>query len=474
MDGRIPDHHPLRKLFGTLAEKAFTDKLGWPDFNVSDYISQLLVEFTHTDNLYRIKSAKGERGEAVVDLLYESEVTHEAMSFEREREVHRHIGDFTLFMAGLFPEYLKRIKTAGLIYHKDFLVDYIKTGKRSYRLVAEYIQGSPVSAKEEPAPPLFLKLSENFELCVVGLGYIRGDLDRMQNSRYRQARRLDRLLDLRQHVAGADVPQVAAAASFRAVGVPGRQLLEPFTLFEPRVHFVRPLAHRQEFAAGPQGDQDLADTDFQREQKAVLVLPIETEDLLVGHQQGGPDLLVDEAQGRQMVLDERQLFGVVLVGRLAEPAQADDRVLHLFIRDLDPAPLGDLHLELALDHPVQAHVIDLAEALSQLGPVVPSAGLRLHVADFLLQLGQGDDFGIDHGHDPVLEAGAPDRQSAEQAGPQGQDRESLLRSRRWHASVERRYGVAAAGPVTGISEAAIGTSATRSLALARSDATNSS
>jgi len=190
MDGRIPDHHPLRKLFGTLAEKAFTDKLGWPDFNVSDYISQLLVEFTHTDNLYRIKSAKGERVEAVVDLLYESEVPHEARSFEREREVHRHIGDFTLFMAGLFPEYLKRIKTAGLIYHKDFLVDYIKTGKRSYRLVAEYIQGTSASAMKEPAPPLFLKLSENFELCVVGLGYIRGDLDRMQHSRYHQARRI--------------------------------------------------------------------------------------------------------------------------------------------------------------------------------------------------------------------------------------------------------------------------------------------
>src|SRR5438309_11130212 len=125
MDGRIPDHHALRKLFGTLAEKAFTDKLGWPDFNVSDYISQLLVEFTHTDNLYRIKSAKGARVEAVVDLLYESEVTHGARSFEQERDVHRHIGDFTLSMAGLFAEYLKRIKTAGLDDHKEVLGDYL-------------------------------------------------------------------------------------------------------------------------------------------------------------------------------------------------------------------------------------------------------------------------------------------------------------------------------------------------------------
>src|SRR5205807_4181729 len=176
MDGRIPDHHPLRKLFGTLAEKAFTDKLGWPDFNVSDYISQLLVEFTHTDNLYRIKSAKGERVEAVVELLYESEVTHEARSFEREREVHRHIGDFTLFMAGLFPEYLKRIKSAGLIYHKDFLVDYIKTGKRSYRMVAEF--GQPGDSTTD-APPLLRSLASTFALGVVCRGYIRADLDQV-------------------------------------------------------------------------------------------------------------------------------------------------------------------------------------------------------------------------------------------------------------------------------------------------------
>ncbi len=182
MESRIPEHHPLRQLFGTLAEKAFTEKLGWPDFNVSAYVSTLLVDFTHTDRLNRIKNARGERVEAVVDLLYELEVTHAAGSFEREREVHRHIGDFTLFMAGLFPEYLKRIKTAGLIYHKDFLVDYIKTGKRSYGIVARCEIGSSDQS------PLFRKLSDNFELCVAGLGFVRGDLDRMQDPSYRKVK----------------------------------------------------------------------------------------------------------------------------------------------------------------------------------------------------------------------------------------------------------------------------------------------
>jgi hypothetical protein len=38
--------------------------------------------------------------------------------------------------------------------------------------------------------PLFAKLSDNFELCVTGLGFVRSDLDRMQNPAYQQAKDL--------------------------------------------------------------------------------------------------------------------------------------------------------------------------------------------------------------------------------------------------------------------------------------------
>jgi hypothetical protein len=188
MDRQVSDHHPLRHLFGSLAERVFAEKLGWADFNVTGYLSTLLVDFTHVDHVYRLRNSRGESVQAVVEMLYESEVTHEASSFGRERDVHQHIGDFTLFMAGLFPEYLKRIKTAGLIYHKDFLVDYIKTGKRSYRMVADF--GDSPDDQDTRNSPLFRKLAENFELCVFGLGYIRGDLDRMQDRRFQQTRRL--------------------------------------------------------------------------------------------------------------------------------------------------------------------------------------------------------------------------------------------------------------------------------------------
>jgi hypothetical protein len=185
MGTQVPPRHPLRQLFCALTEKSFTEHLGWPDPNVTSYLSDLLVDFTRTDQLYKIRNGQDHPVDTVVDLLFESEVMLEAQSLDREWDVHRHIGDFTLFMAGLFPEYLRRLKSAGLIYHKDFLVDYVKTGKRSYGIVAQIGRGD-----SESNLPLFQKLSENFELCVTGLGFVRSDLDRMQNPAYRRARDL--------------------------------------------------------------------------------------------------------------------------------------------------------------------------------------------------------------------------------------------------------------------------------------------
>jgi len=184
MERSISEHHPLRKLFGALTERRFVETLGWPDQTVTGYVADLLVDFAHTDRLYKIRNRRGKQLDTVVELLYESEVLLEAQSLDREQEVHRQIGDFTLFMAGLFPEYLTQLKSASMIYHKDFLVDYVKTGKRSYGIVARCGQTS------DDRVPLFRRLSENFELCVAGLGFVRGDLERMQNPSYRKVKDL--------------------------------------------------------------------------------------------------------------------------------------------------------------------------------------------------------------------------------------------------------------------------------------------
>jgi hypothetical protein len=178
-----PTQHPLLLFFGSLTEKSFTEHLGWPEFRVTAYLTDLLVRFIHTDELYKIKNKDAQPLNAVVDLLLESEIMFEAESLDREQDVHRHIGDFTLFMAGLFPERLRHLKSAAL-GNKDLLVDYVKTGKRSYEIVAQIGREDA-----EASPPLFKTLSENFELCVTGLSFVRSDLERLQ-ARCTQGRRL--------------------------------------------------------------------------------------------------------------------------------------------------------------------------------------------------------------------------------------------------------------------------------------------
>ena len=48
-----------------------------------------------------IGSSRGRRVWQVAERLVEGDVLLNATSFEREREVHKHIGDFTLFWTGL-------------------------------------------------------------------------------------------------------------------------------------------------------------------------------------------------------------------------------------------------------------------------------------------------------------------------------------------------------------------------------------
>jgi len=175
----ISPSHPLVRLFFGLTQRNFATHLGWTDSDVIAYLGDVLVDFVHVDRLYRIRNARGQRIEEVAEMMAEGDILHRADSFERERMVHKHIGDYTLFMAGIFPEFVRRQQKAGLIVSADAFLDYVRVGKRSYRIVSEF-----ASTGAEPAAPLFRKLSENFELCVYGLGYVRADLDRLQDPQF--------------------------------------------------------------------------------------------------------------------------------------------------------------------------------------------------------------------------------------------------------------------------------------------------
>ena len=171
--------HPLFRLLAELTQRNFTANLGWPDAEVIGYLTEVLVDFVHVDRLYRIRDARGRRVEEVAEMLLEGDLMHRADSLERERTVHKHIGDYTLFMAGVFPEFVRRLQTSKILISADAFLDYVHVGKRSYRIVSEFAADFPGGSS-----PLFRKLSENFELCVFGLGYVRADLDRLRDPRF--------------------------------------------------------------------------------------------------------------------------------------------------------------------------------------------------------------------------------------------------------------------------------------------------
>jgi hypothetical protein len=116
----------LNRFFHWLIRRSFQD-LRIKEPTVACYISDLLAEFAHTDNLYKIRDLQGKRLETVVELLLEARLTEEIGSdLEKEREIYRHTGDYILFMSGVFREYVEK---------KAFLGYYCKEGERAYHAV---------------------------------------------------------------------------------------------------------------------------------------------------------------------------------------------------------------------------------------------------------------------------------------------------------------------------------------------------
>ena len=154
--------HP-RRFFSGLTEHTFLQKMGFADPQITDYLASLLIRFLHVEQIYRLYNTKGERLEEVADMVIEAEgLPSEGRT---RREVHRHIGDYTLFWTGLFPEAVSKRRSK---LSKDQFIDYCEQGKRSY-FIASTFEDEPY---EEEAPVL-RQLSEQFELCAFGLREVR-------------------------------------------------------------------------------------------------------------------------------------------------------------------------------------------------------------------------------------------------------------------------------------------------------------
>ena len=157
----------LARYFAGLCEQVFEGDLGLADPPLVDYLSELMLRFARFDTVHRVRNLSGRPVVEVADMLSEAE---SRVGLAR-RDVHRHIGDVTLFWTGVYPETLQKLRA---VEKKDYFVDYCNQGKRAY-----YIASTIETDRDEDAPNALLqRLSFQFELCAYGLGEVRREWER--------------------------------------------------------------------------------------------------------------------------------------------------------------------------------------------------------------------------------------------------------------------------------------------------------
>ncbi len=163
MTREIPESHPLHRLFRGLTESTFMAELGIGDPGLVGYVAGLLARFVPSQDVWRVRDGQGRRLTEVAAMVAEAEAAADA---GRRRECHRHVGDFTLFWTGVYPEALGKLRSPA---SADHLIDFQAQGKRSYLLAS--------TLAEEEAPVL-RRLSAEFELCAFGLSRVRREWER--------------------------------------------------------------------------------------------------------------------------------------------------------------------------------------------------------------------------------------------------------------------------------------------------------
>ncbi|UCH35384.1 MAG: hypothetical protein JSV65_03265 [Armatimonadota bacterium] len=189
MTARIPENHPLCRLFREATQWAFEQgRLQDPlsdDPALKSYLSEeILARFVHVDNLYRLRDARGRRLEDIAEMLMEGRARDTApalMEFERQR----HIGDYALFITGVFPESLQRLRrhptrpdrimmsVGKLLLPFEHPEDYYRhQGKQAYSRAAELSRRHGLECES-----LFEQLAADYQAYVKAMSLVRLYLD---------------------------------------------------------------------------------------------------------------------------------------------------------------------------------------------------------------------------------------------------------------------------------------------------------
>jgi len=180
----VNETHPLREFFTNLVEHHYNETVGLRDAEISHYVANMLTEFCESDELFKVRNEGGRLLHDVGEMLLEADPIYgPAPSFDRERQVRKHIGDYALFCMGMFPESINHFRLRK--QRLENMIDFMKAGKESYYIVSQFdlFEYAKVA-------PLFAKLSREFEACVYGLNVVKNELEVMQHAIARRTNEL--------------------------------------------------------------------------------------------------------------------------------------------------------------------------------------------------------------------------------------------------------------------------------------------
>jgi hypothetical protein len=150
----------LKGFFLQIVGNSF-NQLGVGDRQIAEYVATMLAEFSRSDRWLQIRGAEGRRLTSVVEMLLSQMGTSpdDAARIQGERALRKYVGDYTLFMSGLFRRFVER---------GGYLGYYLEEGARSYRAVSEL----DVSLYN-PGFLMFEELSKGFENYSGALDFMR-------------------------------------------------------------------------------------------------------------------------------------------------------------------------------------------------------------------------------------------------------------------------------------------------------------
>ncbi|MEK6767260.1 MAG: hypothetical protein AABY49_13690 [Planctomycetota bacterium] len=131
------------------------------DTQVSNYIANMLAQFTESSRLYSAREDEGRSYQYIVDMIADSLHSDNIEKFY----IYCHIGNYTLFLTGMIPEYIKyRYECKRRPVDKNY---YVGFGKTYYGLASEH-----TNAKRSRLTGTLSQLSEGFEVIAQVLGFM--------------------------------------------------------------------------------------------------------------------------------------------------------------------------------------------------------------------------------------------------------------------------------------------------------------